>query len=127
MSDHWTDRAGDLADHGVDRALIAAALVEPHTVGADRNSAADVCGEILERIDRDLDDPLAALERRGGYLTALARGHVADAFARADGSNSRIMCAAFGEPYIRACNAYEHAMMNSALDERFERYGGGDQ
>lgn len=118
-----------LREAEVSPALIAVARFDESEVGGDRNATREAARKALNGVPLDgadfdpSDVRERLLVRSGGFVTALAEGNLADAFMRADVTNSRIMVRMFDQAYIEECNHQERAMMHTAVTEAFDRYG----
>lgn len=134
MTKHITDTEYDLcAEAGASAFFLRVASFDGHAIDVSRNSCAEGVKWLLDdHSPEDLrNDPTSALvnlsegrDRRGGFFNALWDGELAEAFARADGSNTRLLCHLFDQELVEASNAAEgYPMMENVPSERYDRYG----
>jgi len=129
-----TDDEYDLcAEAGASAFFLVVASFDSEEIDVSRNSCAEGVKWLLEDYSNadladDRDSVLSLLsnvrEQRGGFFNALWDGELAEAFARADGANTRLLCHLFDQELVEASNAAEgYPMMENVPSERYDRYG----
>lgn len=124
------DELAVLRDLGASPAFLTVARRDPETIGERRNSAREAARQALRACEDPGDLTREELEGRGGhYFGALLDGEIAEAWFRADITNTRILLDTFGRDYlierIIAEDGREPEAAARHVDERVDEYGDG--
>ena len=128
-TDHLTtDELERLNELGASAEFLAIVQQPPESVGATRNSAREgVRRAFRGDYGPDATDAEGLLRRGGGYFEALFEGNLADAYYRADATNTALLFEVFSPEYlIERLVVEDNRDRDSAerhVRERVERYG----